>query len=386
LLLLSGAQHYYTMVKSDYKSDKAWLHHASCSMMIALCGFATPTHRNGNNGNNGGSSSAHVQQYIEDGLQPLLADMHGNGSNKWGTSTHYQWLTTRMTLWSVAFATDMYRSAPFGGIGSLTRSTKYLLACAWYESARGSNLISGMMQEQAFLCTLSVPNFGPDYGSLSTIALRRAAQQMVQAGHRYLEHGLVQHALHCYAAVAPLYEEGWGMVDTHVQHSMSTQLASLGARKEASETMLKLIQMAHPTNTNHILMSTLHPQVQGIIMKDLFRIVGAERTATGKEDIPLTTMRIPTVMDATIRTMVNENPSETSSGTTTNSGWSCIPVPTMSGRNPTAVRRAKDWGKLLSSASWCRRGWDIMKNAHQHRDNLEYIGKCVIVVVVGGGC
>ena len=45
-----NAHHYYEMVKTDYKTDKAWLHHASCSMMLALCGFA----RGGRNGGGGG--------------------------------------------------------------------------------------------------------------------------------------------------------------------------------------------------------------------------------------------------------------------------------------------------------------------------------------------
>ena len=78
------------MVKSDYKSDKAWLHHASCSMMMALCGFA---------GNGGNGSGASVQQYIEESLQPLLSiDMNSNGNGNWGKAAHYQWLITRMTI------------------------------------------------------------------------------------------------------------------------------------------------------------------------------------------------------------------------------------------------------------------------------------------------
>jgi hypothetical protein len=356
------------MVKSDYKSDKAWLHHASCSMMMALCGFA---------GNGGNGSGASVQQYIEESLQPLLSiDMNSNGNGNWGKAAHYQWLITRMTLWSVALATDIFRSAPFGGIASLLRGTKYLRACAWYENARGSSLISGMMMEQAFLCTISIPHNvnGP---SLSKTALRQAAHQMIQAGHLYLEYGYVQHALHCYAAVAPLYEEGWSRVDTHVQHSMSTQLAALGATKEASDALLKLTKTYHPTNPSQLLMSTLDPRAQGIIMRDLFRVVGAQRALNGDEEKCIKSMCIPTVIDSTLHTRINENPSESSSNDNelihSNSGWSCIPIPTMSGRHPTAVRRVNEWEKLISASAWCRRGWNIMKSPTQHRDNLEYI-------------
>ena len=215
-------------------------------------------------------------------MQPLLStDLSANGGGKWGLDPgHYQWLITRMTLWSVALATSMYRSVPFGGVTALTRGTKYLLACAWYESARGSSLVSGMMLEQASLCTLSVPNFGSEIAlqngstNISKISLRKAGHQMIQAGHRYLEHGLVAHALHCYAAVAPLYEEGWSKVDTHVQHSMATQLAAVGATKEASATLLQLVAKCHPTDPTvppHLLLSSLHPRVQGIMMMDLFR-------------------------------------------------------------------------------------------------------------------
>ena len=158
-----NASNYYSMVRSDYKSDKAWLHHASCSTMLALCGFCASNSRDRASSDHSTNSTrdpaSSVQSSIEEGLQPLLSSDTSNGKD--GTSgrspQHHQWLIIRMTLLSVALASDMYRSLPFGGASSLVRATKYLLACAWYENNRGSSLIAGMMQEQASLCTLSVP-------------------------------------------------------------------------------------------------------------------------------------------------------------------------------------------------------------------------------------
>ena len=386
-----NASHYYSMVRSDYKSDKAWLHHASCSTMLALCGFCASSgnyHAGSGEGGSGRDSSS-VQASIEEGLQPLLST-EATHSGRSGTSgrqpQHHQWLVVRMTLWSVAIAADMYRSVPFGGPVSLLKSAKYLLACAWYENARGSSLIAGMMQEQASLCTLSVPRHSNSIQE-SGLNVRQAGHQMVQAGHKYLEHGLIQHALHCYGCVEPLYEEGWSRVDTHVLHSVSTQLSAMGANKEAGERLLRLTSSIHPNDSSRVLMSELDERLQRIVMFDLFRIVGtnSHSNSTNDEQSPselnsasstatpprkqITTMCIPTVMDATLRTMVNENPSETS---TLGTGWSCVPSPasTMVGL---AAKRARSWEKLSASAAWCRRGWDIMREPRQHRDNLEYV-------------
>ena len=86
---------------------------------------------------------------------------------------------------------------------------------------------------------------------------------------------------------------------------------------------------------------------------------------------PIKTMLVPMVLDTTLRTMINENPSEIDviNGTS----WSCVPPPTLSGRDPVALRRSKSWEELTKSSSWCRRGWNIMREPKLHRDTLEYV-------------
>ena len=233
----------------------------------------------------------------------------------------------------------------------------------------------------------------------SGLRLRQAAHQMIQAGHKYLEHGLIQHALHCYACITPLYEEGWSSVDTHVLHSLSTQLSALGADKEAGEHLLKLCSLTHPNDNKNVLISQLDERLQRIILFDLFRIVGSsmmredknsratendeEKSSATSGIKRINNMSIPTVSDPTLRTMVNENPSETS---ILGTGWSCIPSPEARGGkrsidihssdpnndSTTSAKRAKEWKKLISSAGWCRRGWEIMNPCTKNPDNLDY--------------
>ncbi len=343
------------------KSDKAWLHHASASIMMALSGFCRNVHE---------VAGRDVEAHIEAALTPLL-HTDGSAAAKWGTARHQVWLTTRLTMVLSSYAADIYRSAPFGGDHSLNMATKILLASSWRETTRGTTLSAALLQEQAAICSLLAPPQQEDGGDGPR--LRAAAQQMARAGHLYQMNGLTSHALHCYGAVSPVYTGGWALPDMHVHHSLAVQLSSVGATKDARKCILKLVCMEQWTATaagrgqpGALMLSLLGEKTQRIVLQDLFRVLlhsGESVAVESSYDL-----KFPRFDDESIRTMVNENPAETSATAT---GWSCVPTP--SRRFPSEMRRSEAWTRLRVAAAECRQGWSMMNRSGPREP--EYVSK-----------
>ena len=194
---------------------------------------------------------------------------------------------------------------------------------------------------------------------------------------------MVSHALNCYGAVGPIYNYGWAGADVHVHHTTATQLATLGALKEAQRCILGLLSMRNSNASQpSLLVSSLGKRFQESILSDFFRIferhTDLDRSQieqhSGGPNKPLN-LDFPQFLDESIRTMVNENPSATRSQRI---GWSSVPLQPEQG-SPEMLRTTPVWSKMQKSASLCRRGWSAMDPTNEAAEHdyqqLQYVSR-----------
>jgi hypothetical protein len=217
----------YTMVKEDYRADKAYLHFAAANEMVALCLFMTEGNR----------------RALDTALEHASTSYSRQGEEMRRRNGGHLTTCTRLATRTYMLAAEIYQCTSAAGAGGQPRCREAAQALLRAAPAEGG-LCSALLLEQAAICFLHADP--PLY--------RKYAFHLVLAGHHYHAVSQSMHAVRCYAAAIAVYKgHKWAHIEDHIHFTLARQLFALGNPSQAVKFFLQLIgtgrQSAQQQNT-----------------------------------------------------------------------------------------------------------------------------------------